>query len=365
MSAEREERDAQELADPAGNARSGQRQISISTGSTSGRRPDRFLKNRRSSDAELLGHQPLVGPLVHARGLDAFGNRAGRIVEQLVVVVARDEAAGDELGFAHQRAREPADRDDGDDDAVTGEMPAVAQHLVADLADARDVDEDAAGRRLVGDAGAGPVELDDVAVLRQQHLHRASRPGQHALRDAGVLRQLPVFAVHRHEVARAHQRQDQLELLLGAVAGHVHVLHAVGDDVRAAPGHVAHGARDRLLVAGNRPRREHDRVVGTQAHEAVVVDGDARQRRLRLALRAGRDAQHVLRRVVGHVAVADLHARRHPQEAEALRDLGGLLHAAADERDAPLELHREIDQHLHAVDARREGARPPACPRCW
>jgi hypothetical protein len=46
---EREERDAQELADPAGNARSSQRQISISTGSTSGRRPDRFLKNRRSS----------------------------------------------------------------------------------------------------------------------------------------------------------------------------------------------------------------------------------------------------------------------------------------------------------------------------
>ena len=63
-------------------------------------------------------------------------------------------------------------------------------------------------------------------------------------------------------------------------------------------------------LPGNRARREDDRVVGPELDEAVVVDGDARERRLRLALRAGRDAEHVLRRVVRHVGVADLHARR-------------------------------------------------------
>ena len=97
---------------------------------------------------------------------------ARRVVEQRRrLPLVDDEAARDELGLADQRAGVPADGDHGDDDAVAGEVPPVAQHFVADLADARDVDEHAAGRRLVGDARAVPIELDDVAVLREQHLH--------------------------------------------------------------------------------------------------------------------------------------------------------------------------------------------------
>ena len=86
----------------------------------------------------------------------------------------------------------------------------------------------------------------------------------------------------------------------------------------------------------------------------VVVDGDARQRRLRLSLRAGADADDVLRRVVADVAVADLHAGRDPQVAEPLRDLRVVDHAAADERDLAIELRRQVDEDLHPVDARRE-----------
>ena len=58
--------------------------------------------------------------------------------------------------------------------------------------------------------------------------------------------------------------------------------------------------------------------------------------------------------VVRDVAVANLHAGRHAQVAEALRDLGVLHDAAADERHLALELRREVDEHLHPVDARRE-----------
>ena len=47
---------------------------------------------------------------------------------------------------------------------------------------------------------------------------------------------------------------------------------------------------------------------GLELHVPVVVDRDPRQRRLRLALRPGADAEHVLRRVVRDLAVADLHA---------------------------------------------------------
>ena len=93
---------------------------------------------------------------------------------------------------------------------------------------------------------------------------------------------------------------------------------------------------------------------GSSLHVAVVVDRDPRQRRLRLALRPGADADDVLRRVVPDVAVANLHAGRDPQIAEPLRDLRVVDHAAPDERDAAIELRREIDQDLHPVDARRE-----------
>jgi hypothetical protein len=60
-------------------------------------------------------------------------------------------------------------------------------------------------------------------------------------------------------------------------------------------------------------------------------------------------------RKVGHVAVADEHARRHLEEAEPLRHLRVLHHAPADERDLPPELRRQAHQDLHPVDARGEG----------
>ena len=78
---------------------------------------------------------------------------------------------------------------------------------------------------LSGNARAVPIELDDVAVLGQQHLHRRSAPAMTRLRDARVLRQLAILAVDRHEVARPHQREHQLQFLRAAVSGHMDVFH--------------------------------------------------------------------------------------------------------------------------------------------
>ena len=100
---------------------------------------------------------------------------AASLEQRVGLAFVDDEAARDELGLADERAGLAADRDHRDDQAVAGEVAPVAQHLVADLADARDVDEHAAGRRLVGDARALPVELDDVAVLGEQHLQLRGR----------------------------------------------------------------------------------------------------------------------------------------------------------------------------------------------
>ena len=147
-----------------------------------------------------------------------------------------------------------------------------------------------------------------------EHFRARLAPREHARGDPGVLRELAVFAVNRHEVARLDERQHQLQLFLAAVAGHVHVFDAFVHDLRAAPRDVIHHAADRLFVSRDRAGREHDRVVGPELDEPVVVDRDAGERRHRLALRSGREAQHVLRRVV---------ARRPSRESARRRESAG------------------------------------------
>ncbi len=167
--------------------------------------------------------------------------------------------------------------------------------------------------------------------------------------------ELPVLPVYRHEVARPDQRQHELQLFLAAVPGHVDVLDPLVDDLGAAPGDVVHHPADGLLVARDLPRREHHDVVGLELDVAVVVDGDPRQRRLRLALRPGADADDVLRRgscarrCRGSARPAGI--RRYPSRC-AISEFS--MTPAADERDPAIELRREIDQDLHPVDARRE-----------
>ena len=135
-----------------------------------------------------------------------------------------------------------------------------------------------------------PVEPHHVAVLGQQHF----RPPRDLRRDPGVPGQLAVLPMYRHEVLRPDQGQDEFELFLAAVARHMDVLHAGGDDLGPPPGDVVHHPADRLLVAGDLPGREHDDVVRVQLDVPVVVDRDARQRRLRLPLRPRAQADDVL-----------------------------------------------------------------------
>ena len=169
-------------------------------------------------------------------------------------------------------------------------MTPVAKDLVADLAGARRVDQHAPGRRLVGDPRARAVELDDVAVLCHQHLQRRLDAAQHPLGHPRMLRQLAILAVHRHEVPRAHERQHELQFLRAAMAGDVHVLHRIRHHVGAAPRDVAHHTRDRLLVPGNRARREHHRIVRPELHvhrsEPGIGRGHDRADVARLAGRA-------------------------------------------------------------------------------
>src|SRR2546427_10497076 len=103
----------------------------------------------------------------------------------------------------------------GEDESVLGEMAAVAQDLVLDVADALAVDEHASG----GDALAAPrgvaVQLEHVAVFEEVAAlgGNAHLPGQRDVAD-----EMPVLAVDGDEVPRANEGQDELQLFLGGVA---------------------------------------------------------------------------------------------------------------------------------------------------
>ena len=108
------------------------------------------------------------------------------------------------------------------------------------------------------------------------------------LRQCGVPGQLPVLAVNRHEVARTHQVQNQLQLFRAGVPGDVHRrIHGSVNHVGAPPRDVIDHPVDRLLVTGNDARAQNDGVARLQREMLVIIDGDARQRGHRLALRAG------------------------------------------------------------------------------
>ena len=196
----------------------------------------------------------------------------------------------------------------GSDDAITGQVPPIPDDLVGDLADARVVDQHAAGRRL-GDDGptscrtacTSPFSASTIHRLRSR---RASRARPRA-RCCARWRNSPCTGTKNGP----HQREHQLELLFAAVPRHVDVTRRLGDHLGAAAGHVIHDSTDGLFVAGNSARRQHDRVAGRASR------GDGRRWRFATAPSAARPAIRSRCRAppsagTPDVPVADLHAGR-------------------------------------------------------
>ncbi len=88
---------------------------------------------------------------------------------------------------------------------------------------------------------------------------------------------------------------------------------------------------------------------------AVVVVGHPPQRRERLALAAGRDHDDLLVGEALDLARLDEEALRRFGDAQVRRDVEVLAHRAADQRHAPVELHRGVDHLLDTVDVGGEG----------
>ena len=188
-------------------------------------------------------------------------------------------------------------------------------------------------------------------VLDHDHFGRAIG---HALGDPGVTRQLPVLAVHRHEETRPDQRDHELELLLAAVPGDVHVLEPFVHDLgtRAARCGSSRARSPARFRESRAPRTRRCRP------RRASRGGDRRSRCARAPPAVRLASPSSCRRsgggVVADVAVTDLQARPGSSGSRAAARSASSRHAAADERDLALELRREIDHDLHPVEAGRE-----------
>ena len=143
------------------------------TGSTSGRRPDRLRKNRRSSTRILS----LMSPgSVRSSTLDPFDDVAARMPASLSATPRCRSTTKPRVimsGALRERptaCQSPPPARPGRHLRVTP----IAQHLVADLAAAGAVDQHASGGHFSGDATARLVETHDVAALGEHDLRRSA-----------------------------------------------------------------------------------------------------------------------------------------------------------------------------------------------
>ena len=173
-------------------------------------------------------------------------------------------------------------------------------------------------RHLVDHAGRAGREPHQIAVAAQHDLADAGRA-----RELGVLGEMQRLAMHRNGDARAHPAVKLRHLGAARMAGDVHQMGAVGDDLDALPDQPVDHLADRLLVARDGARGKDHQVALAKRHLRVLVLGDARERGARLALAAGAQRHDLVGR---QIAVG--------LDAAEIRDAVEIAGLARDLRDA-------------------------------
>ena len=231
-------------------------------------------------------------------------------------------------------------------------MLAVADDDFLDFLERAGIDADAARGHRFAAVGAVFGEFDRLAVFDQQDFlgHRANR-----VRQGGVAEELPVFSVNRNEVARAHEVQEHFLLFLAGVAGNVdRAAVIVVIDQGALAEHVVQHAEDGFFIAGNDARGEDHGVALVEREQAVIIHGDARERRHGLGLAAADQHHQFFRRERIDVLRAHHQAVGNAQAVHAVRDLDVIDHAAADESDFAADGGGDVHDLLDARDRRCE-----------
>ena len=131
----------------------------------------------------------------------------------------------------------------------------------------------------------------------------------------------------------------------------MHEVSAIGDDLDALVDEAVDHPRDRLLVAGNGARGKDHAVAARKRHFRMIILGDAGERGARLALAAGAEREHLVRRQVA-VDLDRTEIRDTVEIAGLARDLRDALHGAADQDDLAFAGGRGL---RHRAQARHVG----------
>jgi hypothetical protein len=179
---------------------------------------------------------------------DGFQDYFASAGQKFGAIVA-EHAAGDDFGLRFHSAGVFVDGDDRDDDAVFGEMLAVADDDFLDFLKGAGIDADAAGGNGIAAEGAVFGKFEGVAVFENQDFagYAAKLMGKR-----GVAEEMAIFAVNGDEVFRFHELQDELLFFLAGVAGDVNGAGGiVVIDQGAAAEHVVEHAENGFFVSGD------------------------------------------------------------------------------------------------------------------
>src|SRR5450755_365270 len=251
------------------------------------------------------------------------------------------------------------DRDDHHDHPLFGELLAVTQYPVADVAD-RTVDVDVPGGHLAVTLDALGAQRDRIAVLAQQHVGRRDA---HAQSEAGMVHQVPVLAVYGHETLGLGHLHEGLQLTRLGMPADVHGLGARVDDLGPAPVQLVDDPPDRPFVARDGVGADDHHVVPADAQPLVVTGGHEGQGRHGLPLGAGGDDTHLAGRDGVDVLDVDLGPLGHVDEAQPGSELHVLAHRSAQGRYLAAVGGGRIDDLLDPVQMAGEAGHHDAFVR--
>ena len=137
------------------------------------------------------------------------------------------------------------------------------------------------------------------------------------------------------------------------MAGHVHHMRAVGDDLDALFDQQIDDTADGLFIARNRTRGIDHGVALGKRHLRVLILGNARKRRARLALAAGAERHDFVGRQIA-IGVHRAEILYAVEIARLARNLGHALHGAADHDHFTVRRLRRLGNRTQAPDIGRK-----------
>src|SRR6266850_5599970 len=311
-------------------------------------------------DADFFLDDAPVGFFFGVGLFDRLHDDLPRAGNELVAVVAH-QAARNDFRMRFHLAGMLIDRDDRHDDTIFGKMLSIADYDVFDFFERTGIHAHASGGYRIAPVRAFLGEFDRLAVLDQEDFAGHSAK---LMRERGVAEKMPVFAVNGDEILRLHELQQEFLFFLACVTRNVNCARGIiVVDQRAAPEHVVQHPENSLFISGDDACRKNYAVVFVHGNVAMIVHGNARERRHGLGLAPARQNDDALRIEAPNVLLAHHHSVGDPQQLERVRDFHVINHATADERNFAVHARSNVNDLLNSVNGGSEARQDHAARR--